>query len=212
MGLPFHIDRNVLIPRSHLGELLANQLEPWLGGSTPDQILDLCCGSGCIGVAAALTFPDASVVLSDISESALAVARRNVTRYKLPDAKVFQSDLFAALGDYRRHFDVILCNPPYVDAEDMADLPPEYAHEPELALASGDDGLDFTRRLLREAPDYLAEDGVLICEIGNSLPKLLEAYPKLSLVIPELEESPEDERGAEGVFIVSREQLLNFED
>ncbi|WP_416399034.1 50S ribosomal protein L3 N(5)-glutamine methyltransferase [Allohahella sp. A8] len=211
MGLPFHIDRNVLIPRSHLGELLANQLEPWLGGNAPTHILDLCCGSGCIGVAAAMTFPEATVVLSDISKAALQLAKRNVARYGLSDATVIHSDLFASLGAYRKRFDVILCNPPYVDAEDMADLPPEYAHEPELALASGEDGLDFTRRLLREAPDYLTDDGILICEIGNSLPRLLEAFPRLSLVIPELEESPEDERGAEGVFIVSREQLLNLE-
>ncbi|GAA3954892.1 50S ribosomal protein L3 N(5)-glutamine methyltransferase [Allohahella marinimesophila] len=211
MGLPFHIDSNVLIPRSHLGELLANELEPWVGGQVPGHILDLCCGSGCIGVAAAMTFPDAVVVLSDISQPALALAKRNVERYSLTDAHVIHSDLFENLGDYRGQFDVILCNPPYVDAEDMADLPPEYAHEPELALASGEDGLDFTRRLLREAPEYLSADGILVCEIGNSLPRLLEAFPKLSLVIPELEASPEDERGTEGVFIVSREQLLNFE-
>lgn len=210
MGLPFIVDSSVLVPRSHLGELLTSELSPWLADDKPPAaILDLCCGSGCIGIAAGLTFPGAAVVLSDISEAALKVAERNVKRYALKDAVVMRSDLFEALSEYRGRFDVILCNPPYVDAEDMAELPAEYRHEPELGLAAGDDGLDFTRRLLAEAADYLTEDGILVCEIGNSLGALLESMPRLDVILPEFEASPEDERGSEGVFIVNRDQLLS---
>ncbi len=199
MGLCFEVNRDVLIPRSPIAELLQNRLEPWVEDLQPRRILDLCCGSGCIGIAAALVFEDADVVISDISPAALVVARRNVARHGLEDrVQVVESDLYAGL---QGRFDLILTNPPYVDAEDMASLPPEYRHEPRLGLASGTDGLDCTRCIIDQARGYLTQDGVLVGEVGNSLPALLANYPDLPFVLPDLE------CGGEGVFLLSAADL-----
>lgn len=199
MGLPFHINRDVIIPRSPLAELLDKQFSPWVEGLEPHRILDLCCGSGCIGIAAALVYPDAEVVLSDISPKALKVAERNIARHGLEDrVYAIESDLFNGLIG---RFDLILTNPPYVDAEDMASLPPEYRHEPRLALESGFDGLDCTRRILAQATDFLNPGGLLVGEVGNSLPALLDAYPRLPFILPDLEQ------GGEGVFLLHAEDL-----
>lgn len=198
-GLPFMVDERVLVPRSPIGELIQKRFEPWLV-QEPQQILDLCTGSGCIGIACAHAFPDAYVQLSDISFDALAVAEENIQQHDLAE-RVFamQSDLFESLQG--QVFDLIVSNPPYVDADDMASLPQEYHAEPELGLASGDDGLDFTRRLLTEAVDYLTEQGVLVVEVGNSWPALEAAYPQLPFTWIEFE------HGGHGVFMLAAADL-----
>lgn len=198
-GMPFFVDERVLVPRSPIAELIEKTFSPWLEAE-PHHILDLCTGSGCIGIACAYAFPDAAVQLSDISFDALAVAEENIQQHDLAD-RVFaiQSDLFENLGGQR--FDLIVSNPPYVDAEDMASLPVEYHAEPELGLASGEDGLDFTRRLLTEAEDHLTENGLLVVEVGNSWPALEAAYPQLPFVWVEFE------RGGHGVFVLRAADL-----
>lgn len=198
-GLPFVVDERVLVPRSPLAELIEKRFVPWLTAE-PCEILDLCTGSGCIGIACAYQFPDAAVQLSDISFDALAVAEENIQQHGLSE-RVFalQSDLFENLQG--QVFDLIVSNPPYVDAEDMASLPDEFHAEPELGLASGDDGLDFTRRLLAEAADYLTDDGVLVVEVGNSWPALAATYPSLPFVWVEFA------RGGHGVFVLTAQDL-----
>lgn len=199
-GLPFSVDSRVIIPRSPIGHLIGNHFAPWLT-EPPRSVLDLCCGSGCIGIASAIAEPQAAVVLSDLSADALEVATSNIERHQLSArVAVNQGDLFEGLAGQR--FDVILCNPPYVDAADFASMPAEFSHEPTLALVSGDDGLDFTRRLLREAPDYLTERGVLICEVGNSSSALDAALPTLPLTWLEFAE------GDGGVFVIDCAALL----
>lgn len=200
-GLPYVVDERVLVPRSPIAELIEKRFAPWLT-SEPQQILDLCTGSGCIGIACAHAFPEAEVQLSDISFDALAVAEENIQQHGMTE-RVFamQSDLFENLLGQR--FDLIVSNPPYVDAEDMASLPDEFHAEPELGLASGDDGLDFTRRLLTEALDFLTEEGVLVVEVGNSWPALEVVYPDLPFVWVEFE------RGGHGVFILTAQALRN---
>ena len=200
-GLPFTVDERVLVPRSPIGELIDKHFSPWLVNE-PQQILDLCTGSGCIGIACAHAFPDAEVQLSDISFDALAVAEENIQQHGVTE-RVFaiQSDLFENLLEQR--FDLIVSNPPYVDAEDMASLPDEFHAEPELGLASGDDGLDFTRRLLTEALDHLTDDGLLVVEVGNSWPALEAAYPELPFTWVEFE------RGGHGVFVLTAQELRN---
>lgn len=185
-GLEFGVDPRVLIPRSPIQELLLAGLQPWLGDRYPRRILDLCCGSGCIGILAAHVFPDAEVVLADLSEDALAVARANVARHQLQERITErQSDLCEGLPTGT--FDLVLCNPPYVNAADLADMPPEFSHEPGLALAAGEDGLDLVRRLLGQLPSCLSPDGLLVLEVGNSAPALQAATPELEWIWPELE-------------------------
>ncbi|MFO1387785.1 50S ribosomal protein L3 N(5)-glutamine methyltransferase [Cellvibrio sp.] len=199
-GLPFTVDERVLVPRSPIGELIQQQFSPWLS-QEPAQILDLCTGSGCIGIACAYAFPDAEVQLSDISFDALAVAEENIQQHGLED-RVFamQSDLFGNFGG--QQFDLIVSNPPYVDEDDLATMPPEYHAEPEIGLGSGADGLDFTRRLLREASQYLTDEGVLIVEVGNSWVALEEAFPEVPFTWIEFE------RGGHGVFMLRKADLL----
>lgn len=199
MGLEFQITPDVLIPRSPIAELIEAEFQPWVS-QEPQRILDLCTGSGCIGIACALAFPDAEVDLSDISESAIAIAQQNIDHYELADrVRAVRADLFEGITET---YDVIVTNPPYVDAQDMADLPAEYRVEPSLALESGDDGLDFTRRLLAQAGARLNPGGTLICEVGNSAPALEEAFPEVPFVWLEFE------RGGQGVFMLSQKQLL----
>lgn len=199
-GLPFYVDQRVLIPRSPIAELIEQGFRPWLS-TQPHTILDLCAGGGCIGVACAYEFPEASVVLSDISYDALAVAHENISLHNLESrVSAIQSDLFANLGE--RRFDLIICNPPYVDADDFASMPEEFRHEPELALASGQDGLDFTRRLLMQAESHLSEQGLLIVEVGNSAVALESAYRQVPFTWLEFE------RGGAGVFLLTRDQLV----
>lgn len=200
-GLPYSVDERVLVPRSPIAELIEKRFAPWLANE-PQQILDLCTGSGCIGIACAYAFPDAEVQLSDISYDALAVAEENIQQHGMTE-RIFalQSDLFENLLGQR--FDLIVSNPPYVDAEDMASLPDEFHAEPELGLSSGTDGLDFTRRLLAEAASYLTENGLLVVEVGNSWPALAAAYPDLPFSWVEFE------RGGHGVFVLTAQDLHN---
>ena len=175
----FYVDERVIVPRSFIAELLLEQLSPWI--ADPEKItnvLDLCTGSGCLAILAADAFPYASVDAVDLSPAALSVAERNVADYELQDrVNLIESDLFAKLGD--KEYDLIISNPPYVDAKSVAALPQEYLHEPKLALGSGHDGLDATRIILKNAAQHLTENGVLIVEIGHNRDALEAAYPDL---------------------------------
>ena len=199
MGMPFYVDERVLVPRSPIGELLENECQPWLDAESVQRVLDLCCGSGCIGIGAAMVFPEAEVDLVDISEDALRVARRNIGRHHVEDrVRAIQSDLFENLTE---RYDLILCNPPYVDEMDMASLPMEFRHEPRLGLEAGSDGLDLVRTILAQAADFLTEDGRLVVEVGNSAAALEDAYPDIAFTWLEFE------RGGHGVFLMTAEEL-----
>lgn len=203
-GLPFTVDERVIIPRSPIAELIINGFQPWCSAE-PNRVLDLCAGSGCIGIACAYAFEAAEVVVSDISLEAVEVAQSNIALHKL-DYRVsaVESDLFEQLRG--EQFELIVSNPPYVDADDYSSMPDEYYHEPELALASGDDGLDFTRRLLREAADHLTDAGVLVVEVGNSWVALERDFPTVPFLWLEFSE------GDGGVFLLTREQLLEHRE
>lgn len=197
-GLPYVVDERVLVPRSPIGELIEGRFAPWLQG-TPARILDLCTGSGCIGIACAHAFPAAEVVLADLSFEALEVANLNIERHGVEErVYTVQGDGFDGLPGQR--FDLIVSNPPYVDAEDFADMPAEFHHEPELGLACGEDGLDLVRRMLAEAADHLSDDGLLVVEVGNSQVHIEAAYPEVEFAWVEFA------RGGHGVFVLSAEQ------
>ncbi|CAA0089626.1 50S ribosomal protein L3 glutamine methyltransferase [Zhongshania aliphaticivorans] len=204
-GLSFYVDERVLVPRSPMAELIEQGFQPWLSGASPTRILDLCTGSGCIGIACAYLFEEASVDLADISIDALNVADINIARHELSHrVRAVQSDVFDLLDGER--YDLIVSNPPYVDAEDIADMPAEYHREPALGLASGLDGLDITRKILRHAASHLNVGGVLVVEVGNSCVALDEAFPQIPFMWLEFE------RGGHGVFVITREQLLEYQD
>jgi ribosomal protein L3 glutamine methyltransferase len=176
-GLPFYVDRRVIIPRSHIAELLPGGLEPWLRGPVA-RILDLCTGSGCLAILAARAFPLALVDAADLSTAALAVARRNVARHRLERRiRLVRSDLFSGLKGKR--YDLILTNPPYVSSSAMRRLPAEYRHEPGLALAAGKDGLDVVARIVAEGTKHLAKRGLLACEVGDGRKAVERAFPRL---------------------------------
>ena len=198
----FYVDERVIVPRSFIAELLLEQLSPWI--AEPEKIgsvLDLCTGSGCLAILAAHAFPYASVDAVDLSPAALAVAERNVADYELQDrVSLIESDLFAKLGG--KQYDLIISNPPYVDAGSVAALPQEYLHEPKLALGSGHDGLDATRIILKHAAQHLTENGVLIVEIGHNRDVLEAAYPDLPFTWLDVS------AGDEFVFMLHRNDLL----
>lgn len=202
-GLEFFVDERVLIPRSPFAELIEQGFEPWLQHPV-SSVLDLCTGCGCIGIASAEYFQDATVDLVDLSEDALSVARQNIKRYELEHrVAAIESDLFSALGG--KQYQLIVSNPPYVDEEDLSSMPLEYQHEPSMALGSGADGLDITRRILREAHHYLTDDGILVVEVGNSCVALEQAFPRVAFTWLEFE------RGGHGVFVFTRQELLNYQ-
>ena len=178
----FYVDERVIVPRSHIAELLREQLSPWVNDPwAVGRVLDMCTGSACLAILAAEAFPESTVDAVDISTDALAVARINVKDYDLDErVRLIESNAFAALSDER--YDVIISNPPYVNADSMAALPEEYRREPELALASGTDGLDFTRTLIAQAARHLTPNGILIVEIGHNKDALELAFPRLSFV------------------------------
>ena len=195
-GLPFYVDERVIVPRSYIGELLQSHFagDGEDGGSLIDDpaaiesVLDLCTGSGCLAILASLNFPNARVDAVDISKDALEVAARNVADYGLEDRlNLLRGDLFAPLGG--RRYDLIISNPPYVDAEGMADLPRECRAEPKLAFAGGADGLDLVRRILQEAGRHLTPEGGLLCEIGRGRELLEHAFPQLPLLWLDTEDS-----------------------
>ncbi|WKE64171.1 50S ribosomal protein L3 N(5)-glutamine methyltransferase [Gallaecimonas kandeliae] len=199
--MPFYVDERVLIPRSPIGELIENQFSPWLDGREVTRILDLCTGSGCIGIACAHHFPEAEVDITDLSKDALAVAERNIEEHGLlHQVTPIHSDLFRAIPEGEK-YDLIVTNPPYVDAEDMGDLPNEYHHEPAVALAAGSDGLKLVNRILANAGKHLKDGGILICEVGNSEVHMNHQYPELPITWLEFE------RGGSGVFLITKEDL-----
>jgi ribosomal protein L3 glutamine methyltransferase len=202
-GHLFDVDERVLIPRSPIAELIEDGFAAWFDQWPPARVLDLCAGSGCIGIATALYLPTAEVDLVDISPDALAVAKANIVRHDVGHrVRAVTSDLFAGVAGQR--YDVIVSNPPYVDARDLAGMPAEFRHEPTLALAAGDDGLDIVRRMLREAREHLTDDGVLIVEVGNSARHLDAAFPEVPFLWLEFE------RGGEGVFALTAAELDQY--
>ncbi|MDF3054393.1 MAG: ribosomal protein N(5)-glutamine methyltransferase [Gammaproteobacteria bacterium] len=199
-GLPFYVDERVIVPRSPIAELVERTFSPWLDKVEVSHILDLCTGSGCIAIACAVYFPEAQVDAVDISSDALAVAQKNIEDHDLLErVRLIESDVFSNVpaGQY----DLIVSNPPYVDAEEMANLPPEYRQEPELALRAGGDGLDIAVRIIEKAADYLSDHGVLVMEVGSSAPALEARFPDLPLLWLTFE------HGGHGVFVVNKAQL-----
>lgn len=202
-GLPFSIDERVLIPRSPIGEMIGKHFQPWLT-TQPKRILDLCTGSGCIGIACAYAFPHAEVDLGELDPGALQVAKSNILRHRAhPQVRAYQSDLFAGLLSDAR-YELIVTNPPYVPTDEVDALAAEFHHEPRMALEAGEDGMDIVARILSEAPQYLTDDGLLVCEIGGSQDEFLNRFPDLPVAWPDFE------RGGDGVFIISRRELLRW--
>jgi len=191
----------VLVPRSPIAELINNRFAG-LVQQPPATILDMCTGSGCIAIACAYAFPEAEVDAADISVDALAVAEQNIEEHGLiHQVTPLRSDLFRNMPPMR--YDLIVSNPPYVDEDDMGDLPNEYRHEPELGLAAGSDGLKLVRRILACAPDYLSDNGVLICEVGNSMVHMMEQYPDVPFTWLEFD------NGGDGVFMLTKQQIID---
>ena len=204
-GLKFKSDRRALVPRSPIAELIESGFAPWLDGRQVESALDLCTGSGCIGIAMAEYNPSWQVDVVDVSEDALSLARENVAFQHVDErVEVIRSDLFAGLKG--RKYDLIVSNPPYVTEEEYAALPGEYSHEPKLGLTSGEDGLDICLRILDEAADYLTEDGLLIVEVGESEHALAALLPDVPFVWIEFKVGPM------GVFALERRELIEHAD
>jgi ribosomal protein L3 glutamine methyltransferase len=200
-GVRFQADRRALIPRSFIGDMLADFVLPIGDPSRIRRVLDLCTGSGCLAILAAFAFPHAHIDAIDLSAGALALARRNVRMHRLDDRiALHRGDLFKPLAG--RRYDLILSNPPYVDTHGMARLPPEYRHEPRLALAAGHDGLDLVRRILQEVPRHLTKNGALLCEIGRGRQPLEAAFPRLPFLWLDTEQSEGE------VFWITRADLV----
>ena len=199
-GLSFKSDSRALVPRSPIAELIESGFEPWLGGREVHRVLDLCTGSGCIAIATGHHHPDWQVEGADINDDALALATENKQRLHADNVTLRKSDLFNELeGEV---YDLIVTNPPYVTHAETDALPPEYAHEPELGLRAGDDGLDLALKILRDAPAHLSEDGLLICEVGEAEQALVKLLPELPLAWVEFKV------GQMGIFVVERADLV----
>jgi ribosomal protein L3 glutamine methyltransferase len=199
-GLSFKCDARALVPRSPIAELIESGFEPWLGGREVHRVLDLCTGSGCIAIATAHYNPYWEVDAVDLSPEALALARENIERLDTSNVRVIQSDLFANLkGEV---YDLIVTNPPYVTHAETDALPKEYSHEPEMGLRAGDDGLDLVLEILRDAPEHLSENGLLICEVGESEQHLIRLLPELPFAWVEFKV------GQMGIFVLEREDIV----
>ncbi len=200
-GLPFTVNRHVLVPRSPIAELIQTGFQPWIAFDGPGDILDLCTGSGCIAIAMAKAFPDASLTASDVSQKALAVAAENCIRHAVENrVRLARSDLFDRLtGTY----DLIVSNPPYVAHAERWNLPAEYRHEPTMGFDGGTDGLDLVLRILHAAGDYLKDNGILIMEVGMSEPQLVALLPELPFLWLEFE------HGGQGVCLLEKHQLVS---
>lgn len=199
-GKWFYVDEHVLVPRSPMAELIERRFEPWMDPDAVGRVLDLCTGSGCIAIACAHAFPEARVDATELSEPAAAVARRNAAEHGVADrVAVRVGDLYAPVDGDR--YDLVVSNPPYVSAAEMAELSHEYRREPALGLAAGADGLDVVRRILAGARRHLSPGGILVVEVGDSAERLAAAYPEVPFVWLELE------RGGSGVFLLDAGQL-----
>lgn len=205
IGLPFYVDERVLVPRSPIGEYIEKRFAPFIEQvNPPARILDLCTGSGCIAIACAHYFPEAEVDALDLSEDALNVAQINIENHgMLAQVTPMQSDIFSAVAGVT--YDLIVTNPPYVDQEDVDSLPQEYLHEPEMGLGSGVDGLDITRKILAQSADHLTDNGILVCEVGNSQIHIESVYPEVPFTWLTFE------RGGHGVFMLTKAQLQEFQ-
>ena len=204
-GLDFCVDENVLVPRSPIAELIEQGFSPWLDPEHVGSVLDLCTGSGCIGIACAYAFPQALVDLSDISPAALEVAARNIERHRLEGrVHALRADVYDGLDG--EQYDLIVSNPPYVSSAEMVQLPAEYRHEPELGLEAGDDGMDVVARILSGAAGYLRPGGIMVVEVGASAELLMARYPEVPFLWLDFE------RGGDGVFLLTAEQLDEFRD
>jgi ribosomal protein L3 glutamine methyltransferase len=200
-GVPFYVDERAIVPRSFIAELIVEgTIDPWLSDETK-RVLDLCTGNGSLAVLAAMAYPDVEVEAADISTSALEVARINVEKHALDERiKLIESN---GMQNLQGPYDLILCNPPYVNAQSMGKLPDEYRAEPELALAGGDDGMNFIRGLLRDAPAKMSDIGVLVLEIGNERENFERAFPNLECVWLETN------AGADQVLLLTRDNLVS---
>lgn len=199
-GLSFKSDHRALVPRSPIAELIEAGFEPWLGGREVSRALDLCTGSGCIGIATAHYHPHWQVDCVDISDDALALAKENVERLHADNVRLLKSDLFRDLGG--EIYDLIVTNPPYVTHAETDALPAEYKHEPELGLRAGDDGLDLALEILRDAPSHLSEDGLLVCEVGESERALVQLLPQVPFAWVEFKV------GQMGIFVIDKADLV----
>ena len=205
-GLTFEVNEDVLVPRSPIAELIQEHFEPWLHSEQVQGVLDLCTGSGCIGIACAYAFPDALVDLVDISQAAIEVATRNIERHDLEDrVRVVRSDVFDGL-DEGETYDLIVSNPPYVSTAEMDRLPAEYQREPRLGLEAGADGMAVVSRILQGAADYLRPGGIIVVEVGASAELLLARFPDVPFLWLDFE------RGGDGVFLLTADQLNEYRD
>ncbi|MBK4765050.1 MAG: 50S ribosomal protein L3 N(5)-glutamine methyltransferase [Pantoea sp. Brub] len=200
-GYQLYVDKRVIIPRSPISEIIDNHFNGLIDNN-PDSILDMCTGSGCIAIACAYTFPKAKIDAVDISHDALDVAETNIKNHDLTkNISLIQANLFSKLPQMK--YELIITNPPYVGAEEISNLPDEYRYEPEIGLAAGSDGLKIIRRILASASDYLKEDGVLVCEVGNNMIKMIEQYADIPFNWLKLY------NGGDGIFTLTRQQIIN---